>query len=96
MKKHCQWCDAGFQPTTRNQVYCSVDCRKKAQRQKIDERCQSLKVTNRVGKVRKCAGGCGSQLSIYNDRTFCDSCEMDTKKYSKLLKEILDFGKANG
>jgi len=52
MKKHCQLCDAGFVATTRNQVYCSVDCRKKAQRQKIDERGQVLKVTNRVGKIR--------------------------------------------
>jgi len=95
MKKYCQLCDTGFETINKSKIYCSPECRKVAQRQKIDERCHQLKVEKRIGKPRKCAGGCGVQLSIYNDRNFCDSCEMDTKKYNKLLKEILEFGKSS-
>lgn len=96
MKKFCQLCDKSFTSKTKGQIYCSPECRTQAQRQKIDERSKRLKEEKRRSKERKCAGGCGTTLSFYNENTFCDRCQVDDKKYRSLLREILKNGKDNG
>jgi hypothetical protein len=33
-------------------------------------------------------GGCGTQLSIYNDSGFCANCNVHEKAVDKMLKEL--------
>ena len=70
MIKHCQWCDGSFNTESKNQIYCSSECRAKATKEKIVQRYRITKSKERIGKNRVCAGGCGTKLSIYNDNTF--------------------------
>lgn len=42
----------------------------------------------RVGKNRKCLGGCDTALSIYNDSGFCSNCNVSQKAVEKMLKEL--------
>jgi hypothetical protein len=43
---------------------------------------------SRLNKPRKCAGGCGITLSIYNEKSFCDQCMINKKRVDKMLKEL--------
>ena len=45
----------------------------------------------RLVKIRKCIGGCGVQLSIYNDSGFCSNCNVSEKAVLKMLKEVKGF-----
>ena len=84
-------CEIHFKPKVSYQIYCSEDCRDLATKDKIAERYQLTKRQKRLGKVRKCLGGCGVQLSIYNDSGFCSNCNISEKAVSKMLKEIKGF-----
>lgn len=55
------------------------------------QRYKVSKAASRVGKNRKCAGGCGTRISIYNDVGFCNVCMVSKKKLDQALKEIRDF-----
>ena len=68
--KDCVWCGTAFEPTTSYQIYCSVDCRQDATRQKIKERSRAALIKRRSKKPRMCVNGCGTQLSVYNDDKF--------------------------
>lgn len=89
--KLCNRCDTYFIPRVSYQVYCSDACREQATREKIAERYQATKRQKRKNKIRKCLGGCGQQLSIYNDFGFCSNCNVSKKAVDKMLKQIKGF-----
>lgn len=90
MSKYCRWCDKDFFSQAKHQIYCSVSCREQATKQKIVERTNRSKVKSRIGKKRNCVN-CGIDLSIYNEKTLCNACDVDQKKLDKALKEIKRF-----
>jgi hypothetical protein len=84
-------CENHFKPKVSYQIYCSEECRDLATKDKIAERYQVTKRQKRLGKVRRCIGGCGVQLSIYNDSGFCSNCNVSEKAVLKMLKEVKGF-----
>jgi hypothetical protein len=52
------------------------------------QRYKVSKAQSRVGKDRKCAGGCGTIISIYNNIGFCNSCMLSKRKLDQALKDI--------
>ncbi len=86
--KLCERCDKRFQPKVSYQIYCSQECRNLATKDKIAERYQVSRRQKRIGKVRRCLGGCGVQLSIYNDSGFCSNCNVSQKAVEKMIKEL--------
>ena len=91
MNKFCKSCDIQFQTSNKNQIYCSAECRSNATKEKILQRYKVSKVKSRTSKSRKCAGGCGIEISIYNDIGFCNSCMMSKRKLDQTLKDIKGF-----
>ena len=89
--KQCERCDKRFTPKVTYQIYCSNECRDLATKDKIAERYHIVRRQKRIGKVRKCIGGCGVQLSIYNDDGFCANCNVSKKAVDKMLKQIKGF-----
>lgn len=89
--KQCEKCDTKFTPKVTYQIYCSNECRDIATKEKIAERYHVIRRQKRIGKVRKCLGGCGTQLSIYNDDGFCANCNVSKKAVDKMLKEIKGY-----
>ena len=89
--KQCERCDTKFKPKVSYQIYCSEECRDTATKAKIAERYQLTRRQKRIGKIRKCLGGCGVQLSIYNDSGFCANCNVSKKAVDKMLKDIKGY-----
>jgi hypothetical protein len=89
--KSCNKCDKRFNPKVSYQIYCSDTCREKATKEKIAERYQITRRQKRIGKIRRCLGGCGVKLSIYNDDGFCSNCNISKKTVDKMLKQIKGF-----
>lgn len=89
--KSCERCDSKFKPKVSYQIYCSEDCRDLATKEKIAERYQLTRRQKRIGKIRKCLGGCGTQLSIYNDSGFCANCNVSKKSVDKMLREVKGY-----
>jgi hypothetical protein len=89
--KLCSRCESYFHPKVTYQIYCSETCREESTREKIAERYQATKRQKRIGKVRKCLGGCDTSLSIYNDSGFCANCNVSAKQVAKMLKELKGF-----
>lgn len=89
--KSCERCDTKFKPKVTYQIYCSEECRDISTREKIAERYQLTRRQKRIGKSRKCLGGCGQQLSIYNDSGFCSNCNVSKKAVDKMLKQIKGY-----
>lgn len=85
--KHCKWCDNEFSSEISYQVYCSVDCREAATKEKIAARYLVSRRQKRIGKERKCKN-CGSDLSIYNDEPICVFCIINPTEVVKALKSI--------
>jgi hypothetical protein len=86
--KVCSWCAHQFNPAVSYQIYCSKECRELATKEKIAERYNINKRRNKSNKERRCAGGCGTLLSIYNDKNFCNKCMVNNKKVEKTIKEL--------
>ena len=86
--KLCSRCDIYFSPKVSYQIYCSDICREDATKEKIAERYMITRRQKRVGKNRKCLGGCDTALSIYNDSGFCSNCNVSQKAVEKMLKEL--------
>ena len=84
-------CEKHFKPKVSYQIYCSEECRDLATKDKIAERYQITKRQKRLGKIRKCLGGCEVQLSIYNDSGFCSNCNVSERAVTKMLKEVKGF-----
>lgn len=91
--KHCEWCDNQFEAKLSYQIYCSVECREYATKEKIAERYLLVKIKNRIGKDRKCKS-CGVNLSIYNDDVLCKACSVNPAEVIKAMKDLK--GLANG
>lgn len=89
--KTCAWCANEFDPSVSYQIYCCTQCREEATKEKIAERYQINRRKNRSKKERKCSGGCGVFISIYNENGFCGVCMINRRKVDKTLKEIKDF-----
>lgn len=89
--KLCNRCDTYFVPRVTYQIYCSDLCREESTKEKIAERYQATRRQKRLGKVRKCLGGCDVSLSIYNDSGFCANCNVSKKAVDKMLKELKGF-----
>ena len=86
--KLCKWCDVYFEPKVSYQIYCSINCRNEATKEKIIERHKVLRRQKRKDKIRYCSGECGTILSVYNDGKYCDHCLIDFKLVDKKMKEI--------
>jgi uncharacterized protein YmfQ (DUF2313 family) len=86
--KICAWCSNDFKPSVNYQIYCSVECREKATKEKISERYQINRRKSRSKKVRSCSGGCETKISIYNENGFCNVCMINKRKVEKMLKEL--------
>lgn len=84
-------CNIYFEPKVSYQIYCSEFCRDEATKEKIAERYQLTRRQKRKGKDRKCLGGCGVKLSIYNDSGFCSNCNVSRKAVDKMLKELKGY-----
>lgn len=91
--KHCEWCDHTFESEVSYQIYCSVDCREQATKEKISQRYAIARRNNRIGKDRKCKS-CSAPLSVYNDEDLCQVCLINPSEVTKALREIK--GIANG
>ncbi len=89
--KLCSRCETKFEPKVSYQIYCGVECRDAATKEKIVERYQITRRQKRKGKNRMCLGGCGTSLSIYNDDGFCANCNVSKKAVDKMIKEIKGF-----
>jgi hypothetical protein len=89
--KLCSRCDAYFDPKVSYQIYCGNTCRDEATREKIAERYHLTRSQRRIGKIRKCLGGCGFSLSIYNVSGFCSNCNINEKEVAKMIKELKGF-----
>ncbi len=89
--KLCSRCDAYFDPKVSYQIYCGNTCRDEATREKIAERYHLTRSQRRIGKIRKCLGGCGVSLSIYNESGFCSNCNISEKEVAKMIKELKGF-----
>ena len=89
--KLCDRCDKAFNPKVSYQIYCGIKCRDIATKDKIVQRYHITRRKKRIGKVRKCLGGCGVDLSIYNDSGFCSNCNVSKKNVDKMLKQIKGF-----
>ena len=87
----CERCDKSFKPKVSYQIYCGDECREIATKNKIAERYQITRRQRRKGKKRLCLGGCGKQLSIYNDSGFCANCNVSKKAVDKMLKQIKGY-----
>jgi hypothetical protein len=86
--KLCNRCDNYFSPKVSYQIYCSETCREESTREKIAERYLVSRRQKRIGKDRRCTGGCNTSLSIYNDSGFCANCNINQKEVNKVLKEL--------
>lgn len=89
--KQCEKCDKKFKAKVSYQIYCSEKCRDAATKEKIAERYNLTRRQKRIGKIRKCLGGCGVQLSIYNDSGFCSNCNVSKKAVDKMLREVKGY-----
>jgi hypothetical protein len=87
--RHCNFCDKQFVQSVSYQIYCSVDCRELATKEKIAARYVQSKRLKRKGKVRLCKS-CSMPLSIYNDFPVCSSCSINPDAVSKAIKKIKD------
>lgn len=87
MLKNCEWCGTNFRANVSYQIYCGVNCRSQATKDKTNNKQKEKRIKSRVGKERLCAT-CKKPLSIYNDDTFCVTCIGDTKALKRFLKDI--------
>lgn len=85
--KHCEWCDNQFQPKVSYQIYCSVECREFATREKITERYSITRRSKMAARNRLCKS-CKSKLSAYNDDDLCQKCLINPAEVKKALKDI--------
>ena len=86
--KICDWCSNEFQPNVSYQIYCSAKCRELATKEKVNEKYYIKRLQKLSKKQKRCAGGCGTYISIYNKTNYCSVCTIDTKQVDKALKEL--------
>ena len=89
--KPCNYCNAYFKPKVSYQIYCGENCRAAATKEKLAEKYNAKRRKSRMGKGRRCLGGCNQDLSIYNDSGFCSNCNVSEKEVAKMLKKLKGF-----
>lgn len=89
--KVCAWCANKFEPSVSYQIYCCPTCREEATKEKIAQRYNINRIKNRAKRERRCSGGCGTVISVYNENGFCTVCMVNKKKVDKTLKELRNF-----
>lgn len=89
-QKRCSWCDKNFETGISYQIYCCVECREAATKEKIAERYVAIRRKKMIGKNRKCSN-CNAALSAYNDEKLCQFCLVDPKEVSKVLRKIRGY-----
>lgn len=87
MIQYCRWCDKDFKASSKHQIYCSLECRQLATKEKVIQRAQKQKLKRRMNKKRFC-NSCGVEISIYNEYATCNNCYIDKKKVDKFLKDM--------
>ena len=76
-------CKNEFTPRTHNMKYCSDECCRIATNEKLKEAYYEKKA-RLAGKKRICKSkGCNSELSRYNEKNICYSCETFEKRKAK-------------
>jgi hypothetical protein len=93
ISKHCSWCDHQFKTKLNYQIYCSAECREAATKEKIMQNYVQKRTQQRAKKKRYCTS-CNTLLSMYNDATTCQACDVDNSAVSKILKDMK--GLSNG
>jgi hypothetical protein len=91
--KSCQWCNQPFETKIKYQIYCSVECREEATKEKVADRYHLIRRKKMHKKTRLCKA-CGARLSAYNDEVLCDNCIVNPSDVTKALREMK--GIANG
>lgn len=91
--KLCQWCNQHFETKVKYQIYCSVECREEATKEKVADRYAIQRRKKMHKKIRNCKS-CNTRLSAYNDEQLCDKCLVNPSDVTKALREIR--GIANG
>ncbi len=86
----CAWCDAYFEQMHSQQIYCSIECRGEASKESARRYAKIAKYKSRRGKRRLCKS-CKKPLSIYNDHSLCQVCEIKDDLVRKALSNIKDF-----
>jgi hypothetical protein len=76
-------CSKDFNPKTHNQKYCSDQCCRVATNKRIMEKYYEKKAIKK-GALRKCKK-CTSDLSRYNQKDICVSCEKSIDYESKKM-----------
>jgi hypothetical protein len=87
MNQYCRWCDKQYTANSKQQVYCSIECRQIATKENTMQKRKQQKFKKRINKRRLCSG-CGIEISIYNEFSICNSCYVDKKKLDKFLKDM--------
>lgn len=85
--KSCRWCSNQFEASVKYQIYCSVDCREDATKEKVAERYAIVRRKKMHKKTRPCKA-CGKSLSAYNDEATCAECLVNPSDVKKALREI--------
>jgi hypothetical protein len=88
--KRCQWCDNQFETKISYKIYCSVECREAATKEKIAQKYAIKRRAKMMSKDRKCKS-CLSPLSAYNDENICHACLVNPKEVTRALKELKDI-----
>jgi NADH:ubiquinone oxidoreductase subunit E len=69
------------------QKYCSSECREAATKEKVNAQYQIKRRKKLSLERRRCAGECGTVLSVYNNSKYCSTC-FNKKKIEKAMKEL--------
>jgi hypothetical protein len=88
---YCQWCPNEFESLDSRQIYCSPECRTQAAKSKSAAKALIEKRRKRVAKPKKCAGGCGTILSIYNESKICDNCLVHKKRVDEFTRDLKKY-----
>lgn len=89
--KYCAWCSNEFDPSVTYQIYCSSECREFSTKEKVGERYRLSRRKKRNSQKKRCSGGCGTLISIYNENNFCNICMINKKRVEKMLKELKGY-----
>jgi hypothetical protein len=54
----------------------------------VNDRYQAKRRAKLAKKKRRCSGGCGTIVSMYNSSGFCSNCMINQKQVDKALKEL--------
>ena len=80
----------GISPEVQGDIMYYVDW-DTGTKEKVGERYRLSRRKKRNSQKKRCSGGCGTLISIYNANGFCNICMVNTKKVDKMLKELKGY-----